>query len=643
MTGVQNLQYGIAKLKINVQTSLESLSSAVQVAVADLDANSTRGPSSLHHCLNAIRQQHTGNSMEASELSLDLKKLVVALKRMESQCASLSRQQRILKSLYFNAIPTRHDNVEQAHAKTFTWLFDPSNPDAAFVDWLACSNDNFWVQGKAGSGKSTLMKFICAHTQTNKLLTTWAGESKLVTAKFFFWQTGTPLQKSQEGLLRTLLFEIFRQCPELIEPVCGDHYRDHSELTVGGWSLEDLLDAFHDLMSQALSTKFCFFIDGLDEFNGEPGALVDILQCISNHSDIKMCVSSRPWPVFLYAFGENTKSLIKLEDLTKGDIRRYAEDRLQRHDLFQQQIVDDPAYKELIEIITTKAQGVFLWVFLVVRSLLETLTQADDLLDLHLRLEQLPDDLEGFFQHMIDSVPKLHRSQTARTFKLALAAGKPLKLMTYSFMDDLEKDPAWAFKLETQPMSRAEIQLRCNQMKLRLNGRCKGLLGIYAKSGAVSELPEDVTLDHYEVDFMHRTVREFLQGSGGDAEHQLFLNELQCASSDFDVNVILCGTALAAIKVLPVRQPLAMLCDAEKEWINAIRQDLWETVESLIRRIAKARKTQQRSMTEEDQMLQYVPSGYDIACEADPVLGTTTHVKLKFPDGSRQVVSWVRG
>lgn len=269
----------------------------------------------------------------------------------------------------------------------------------------------------------------------------------------------------------------------------------------------------------------------------------------------------------------------------------------------------------------------FLWVFLVVRSLLEGLKYADRVSDLQRRLDTFPEDLESFFQHMIDSIPKVYRPQTAGTFKVALAAGRPLKLMTYSFMDDLEEDPAWAFKLELQPMERDEIQLRCDQMRRRLDGRCKGLLEVYAGSG-IGDLPDDITLDYYEVDFLHRTVKDFLQESKD--MNKLFRDEM---NSGFDVNVIMCGAALATLKVFPIHQLEAV------EWPKAIVKDLWEKIEFLMCCINQAKRECVGALKEN----MYIPCGCDILCEADPVVGSTTHVKLKFSDGSRQIVSWSQG
>lgn len=309
---------------MNVATSIESLRHEVHVATDVLESHHGATSSRLDHCLETFQKKQVIDCDEANALSMDLNTLALALKKLGNEGEILSREQRMLRRLYFPAIPTRHNNIEPAHTKTFTWIFDPTNHNTTFVDWLARGNGTFWVRGKAGSGKSTLMKFIYGHSETTRLLHSWAGECNLVIPKFFFWYSGTVLQKSLEGLLRAVLFEIFRECPALIEPVCGDHYQ---ESNIEGWDVDNLIKIFHGLMKHAISTKFCFFIDGLDEYSGAVEMLLDILETISTNSNVKMCVSSRPWIEFIDAYGENMEQLLKLEDLTKEDIRRYAADR----------------------------------------------------------------------------------------------------------------------------------------------------------------------------------------------------------------------------------------------------------------------------------------------------------------------------
>jgi hypothetical protein len=48
-----------------------------------------------------------------------------------------------------------------------------------WTNWLSSGNGIFHIAGKLGSGKSTLMKFLCNHPQTKVALQYWAGMFKL--------------------------------------------------------------------------------------------------------------------------------------------------------------------------------------------------------------------------------------------------------------------------------------------------------------------------------------------------------------------------------------------------------------------------------------------------------------------------------
>lgn len=78
--------------------------------------------------------------------------------------------QNIINGLSFPEIYTRESNITESFEDTFTWIFqhDGTRPWSDFVNWLKNGNDLYWINGKAGSGKSTLMKFVAvASTQQN--------------------------------------------------------------------------------------------------------------------------------------------------------------------------------------------------------------------------------------------------------------------------------------------------------------------------------------------------------------------------------------------------------------------------------------------------------------------------------------------
>lgn len=105
--------------------------------------------------------------------------------------------------------------------------------------------------------------------------------------------------------------------------------------------------------------------------------MIGILKRFSTASNIKLCLSSRPWEVFKDAFDADTDQRLYLQDLARSDIQAYVHCRLEENNHFVQAKAEDGRYEDLVLEIVDKAKGVFLWVFLVVRSLLDGLTYAD--------------------------------------------------------------------------------------------------------------------------------------------------------------------------------------------------------------------------------------------------------------------------
>ncbi|EKG15206.1 hypothetical protein MPH_07653 [Macrophomina phaseolina MS6] len=121
----------------------------------------------------------------------------------------VSKGQQLFRSLYDPDLILRYISVVEEYPDTFRWIFEDSTH--GFKSWLEFDNGTYWISGKPGAGKSTLMKFVCEHKQTDVLLRNWAGPHELLIIKHFFWISGTELQRSEEGLLRSLLFQLLRR------------------------------------------------------------------------------------------------------------------------------------------------------------------------------------------------------------------------------------------------------------------------------------------------------------------------------------------------------------------------------------------------------------------------------------------------
>jgi hypothetical protein len=135
---------------------------------------------------------------------------------------------RIMEDLQFLAIGNRRQAITPKHQKTFEWVFQETSegqrPWDNFADWLREGNGTYWINGKAGSGKSTLMRFIYESPQTQQDLQKWAGSTPFMSAGYFFWNSGTREQRSQAGLLCSLLHEVLSHRPALIPIILPWHW-----------------------------------------------------------------------------------------------------------------------------------------------------------------------------------------------------------------------------------------------------------------------------------------------------------------------------------------------------------------------------------------------------------------------------------
>ncbi|KAI1360822.1 hypothetical protein F5Y08DRAFT_38839 [Xylaria arbuscula] len=460
----------------------------------------------------------------------------------------------------------RHESVKKAHARTFQWILYQHE----FANWLKGGDDIYWIRGKAGSGKSTLIRFLVENAETYKLLSAWAGSRSLVLASHFFWKAGTPLQKSLAGLLRTLLFQLLRQVPSLIEQLFPIQWKD-CDFSVDTISIEEIVQAIKALsLSESLAIRFCFFIDGLDEYttgaeryHGDFFDLIQVLQILSASSVVKICVSSRPWTPFERAFGSSTKKL-RLEDMTKLDIKTYVEDKLKASRHFQELSNSDLRCNKFSDQIVGKAQGVFLWVYLVTESLLNGASAADGFDDLQERLDAIPEDLEDYFKHMIQAIEPIYWEQTVRILQVTANAEQPLPLLGYEFLDYERQNPNHALELSLDKSLSFNIKETQNKTEIRLNARCRDLLEVvrYGRAGSFMS---------YRVEFLHRTMRDFF------VENNFMAELMTTRHTNFDSHISLCRMALGLVKILnggPECYPdLFTLVNAMIHYVRLIEND----------------------------------------------------------------------
>ncbi|KAK5625286.1 hypothetical protein RRF57_001002 [Xylaria bambusicola] len=508
--------------------------------------NQDRQFAELRDILRSIQSQVTKleNSSDGLHRIQHLGPVIELEKQMQNLCINandIQKQQAILDTLTFDSRVIRHQAIPEAHPGTFQWAFSADELDeekrqdeAMLLHWLREGEGIFWVTGRPGSGKSTFMKHIADSPNTRAALRQWSSPSEPVISSHYFWIFGTSMQKSKEGLLRTLLFEIFRQFPSLLKTVCPDRWESEfsSSAAAKPWSIKELRHVLELVTSPKVDVKTCFFIDGLDEYNGDHLEVSEELLRLSRLRNIKCCISSRPWNVFHDAFGYDRSQYLCLHNLTKRDIRQYVQDRLTPHPRWQR-LVDQTNYdSQLIDYIAEKSHGVFLWVSLVTDKLRNGLTNDDDLSDLSSRLAKFPSDLESFFDHILQTVEPFYHEKMAGTLRLARAAEKPLNILFYEFHDTEYRDDDYFLHVK-QPRSDGERESIQDRVHRRLNAYCKGLLEVHGD----------------RVEFLHRTVADYL--SLPDVSDRLAMQ----SPTWFHPELSLAKVHLAYIKILPLGIP----------------------------------------------------------------------------------------
>jgi energy-coupling factor transporter ATP-binding protein EcfA2 len=283
---------------------------------------------------------------------------------------------RVLRQLYFQEMFSREDTIHKPHDGTFEWILMDHRTQLPFqtharntlLRWLSEENGIFHISGKAGSGKSTLMKFIAGHWRTRMELEKWAGEKQLIFTSFFAWRGGNSKQHTLQGLYRFILFTVLVRRPDFIPLVFPDAVEAFSMTQSEPYidqpffrppELEKAIERLAVVCS-AQGSRLCILIDGLDEFKNDAAQrhshtdIAEKLELWAQGEGVKFLVSSRPESAFCTLAPPERQ--LHLHELTRPDIETMALSMFENHHTFEHV---RPYYLKLVKWIVDKAKGVF--------------------------------------------------------------------------------------------------------------------------------------------------------------------------------------------------------------------------------------------------------------------------------------------
>jgi hypothetical protein len=463
---------------------------------------------------------------QIEEESRETRKHVTATQAVtESRRDHEAQRKQLLESLYDKDMNARRNQIEKRHTVTFSWVFNEEiqRPWDSFTEWLSSKDSIYWICGKAGSGKSTLIKFLIDDERTSQYLYKWAPDCLIYS--YFIWNSGTRIQRSILGLLRSLLYQIFEANEHILDHILRENPEISRIRNPKDWSRDDLEETL--VQSLSLHQKgVCIFLDGLDEIDSRDGpfnllVLVERISSLPNNKGLKVCASSRPEASFILGLKNYPK--LRLQDLTKHDVEVYANDFLKTKCTFNLSGIDE---SQFLGEIVNKANGVFLWVSLALKSLQRGITNGDDPTKLMERLRALPSELGKLYEEMLRRLgddQDLYSQESAMLFNIFIHFSenaaldwrfKPLNLFQYAVaFDPLLRDMLLKQKNPPSPKILKKFLLGVDR---KLTSRCAGILEVISHLEGHADVDYILSRDTIRpwdpigIGFLHRSAKDFL-------------------------------------------------------------------------------------------------------------------------------------
>ena len=425
----------------------------------------------------------------------------------------------------------RIDKIAEAQENTFEWIWSEDEP---IKHWLCRERGLFWISGKPGSGKSTMMKKVFLDIERQY------ARSEIAVVGFFFSNLGEKLGRTFEGLLSVILEKLLRQRPEIINIVIDNFpevFEDWNSLKAGPSSEELAFEFGAERLKRTVldvvrrgprSMKLVVCVDALDECDDM--TTKHLISCFrqlvseTNQTSVRVCFSGRGIADAFLNTEEELKGFT-MEDRSKKDIEAFVSNTISAFPFSKSETF---VAGRLIKAVVSKANGVFLWAVLVCRKLSDGCEQGDTLTEMLGSLKTIPPELSGVFSSMLASVDETHIAETNFMLALMLAAERPLEVEELCFAMALGSEVIFSSQKAMQENS--GIVHSTPIMMRRIRHRCRGLLeGIGVSNPSwkpTNASTHDSSKETIVIQFVHQTVKGFLLSRADDENGVLKAEDL---------------------------------------------------------------------------------------------------------------------
>lgn len=201
---------------------------------------------------------------------------------------------------------------------------------------------------------------------------------------------------------------------------------------------------------------------------------------------VKICIASRP----IYVFNDILQDCpgFRIHDHTQDDIRDYVLGRLRpelaRHPRMIAKSKFGSQLEDLLKLTVDKAEGVFIWIRVVVDEFLEGLCEGYTIAELKEVLESLPSEMNDLYKSTVSrsyrwqfsrKLDADHRREAYVMLQVALSSRRPLT--PRNFIQICQSIATGSANGEN-----VEIELGSDELRRRLHSRTGGLLEAIARA-----------------------------------------------------------------------------------------------------------------------------------------------------------------
>ncbi|KAK5944879.1 hypothetical protein PMZ80_002081 [Knufia obscura] len=351
---------------------------------------------------------HFGNIYASGNAFLHLGDDLVA--RTEEQAKQKQKQRHGTETrvgLYYTAMNTRRWQLGESPKAALEWIWN-----SKFCAWLRSKEELFWICGKPGSGKSTLVNYLSTSKRLLVELSVHGAQWSVIDFHFDF-RAGedTANTKPKLGLLKSLVYQLLDENEAFREYVDAQNCLEETWFDREERLVEHLIGGLREMKGNVL-----IFIDGLDECAVHLGQLTTSLLRIQRQSNVKMCLASRPEPILLRLLSKFP--VLQMQDFNVATIRDHIRMVCEHFDADESTSLE-PLWIE----VEREANGVILWARFVVDELFEQRISGATMKELQEKLRTYPKELKDVYARILSRLSEKEVIHAAIAF-YALRTGQ---------------------------------------------------------------------------------------------------------------------------------------------------------------------------------------------------------------------------